>query len=122
MPESLTTTDYKDILRFYNEKIPKGKKKIERKSKKTLVSKLCRCIKKIKKNVTDEPRAIGVCSRSVFNTKGLIRGSFKCIGNKTLNLKKRANNNILSRKLERKINRNKTNKTNKKKSKTLKNK
>jgi len=94
----LNDTDYKNILEFYGKKIPRSKRLLKKDAERIMANKLCRCIKKIKKNVADEPRAIGICSRSVFKTKGLTRGKFKCIGNKMLSMKKTVRRTNLGKK------------------------
>lgn len=50
--------------------------------KRELGSRFCRCIKKVKKNSGfPESSAIGICTDTVYHTKGLRRrGSFKCKG------------------------------------------
>jgi hypothetical protein len=90
----LTKSDYIKILDFYNEPIPKLtnkpnkdiKKKLRRKTEKILASKLCRCIKKIDSKY--EARSIGICTKTVFNNKGLTRRNFKCKGNPSVTFNK----------------------------------
>ena len=48
--------------------------------------KLCKCIKKVSPN--NEPKAIGICTRTVFNRKGLKRKSFKCTNGRFVNIDK----------------------------------
>jgi hypothetical protein len=83
----LTNIDYKKILDFYNKPIPKSKSLLKRQAEKLLVSKLCRCIKKVDKE--NEARAIGICTKSIINSKGLIRGKFTCKKRQEINLKKK---------------------------------
>ena len=45
----LTNIDYKKILEFYNKPIPKSKRFLRMQAVKIIVSKLCRCIKKVDK-------------------------------------------------------------------------
>jgi hypothetical protein len=90
MNYKITDSDYKNILGFYNQTIPKNKTDLKAAAEDILALKLCSCIKKInpilsKKN---EPRAIGICSKSVFNNKGLSRGTFKCKKKRLLTFKK----------------------------------
>ena len=82
----LTKNDYKKILEYYSEPIPKSNRIIKDKAEKLLASKLCRCIKKVDK--TNEGRAIGICTKTIFNRKGYTRGKFKCKGNQTVKFKK----------------------------------
>ena len=72
----LTNNDYKRILEFYNKTIPKSKRLLRIQAKKILSTKLCRCIKKIDKE--NETRAIGICTKTIINNKGLTRGKFTC--------------------------------------------
>ena len=78
----LTDDEYKKILEYYKMTIPRSRRILKNTTEKTLAKKLCRCIKKINTKFTPEPRAIGICTKSIFNRKGLTRGTFKCIGNK----------------------------------------
>ena len=74
--QKLKTSDYIEILKYYNQPIPKinkkGRKIIKRKAEKILAEKLCRCIKSVNKyNAKDESRAIGICKNSVIKQKKL---------------------------------------------------
>jgi hypothetical protein len=73
---SLTKQDYIKVLRFYKKEIPSTFKEIKAESEKILANKLCRCIKKIDNG--NEAKSIGICTRSIFNSKKLTRGKFKC--------------------------------------------
>tara|TARA_A100001015_G_C15021936_1_gene728463 strand:- start:94 stop:435 length:342 start_codon:yes stop_codon:yes gene_type:complete len=75
----LSLDDYRNILKYYDEPIPTSNKELRRTAELLMASKLCGCIKKIgkKKNET-EARAIGICTHTIFNRKGIKRGSFKC--------------------------------------------
>jgi len=71
--------NYKDnikILKYYNINIPKSKYAIKKTANKILSDKLCRCINKLGTNF--EERSIGICTKTIFNKKGLQRGTFKC--------------------------------------------
>ena len=85
----LTNTDYKKILDYYNKPIPKSKRLLKIQAEKILVSKLCRCIKKVDK--INEARAIGICTKTIINSKGLTRGNFTCKKRQQINLKKKNN-------------------------------
>lgn len=80
--KTLTHTDYIKILKYYNMRVPNSAKTVKRNAEKMVATKLCRCIKKVgignEPASIGEPAAIGVCTRSVINGKGLRRGSFKC--------------------------------------------
>lgn len=92
----LTNADYKKILEFYNKPIPKSKRLLKIQAEKLLVSKLCRCIKRVDKQ--NEARAIGICTKSIINSKGLIRGKFTCKKREEINIKKKNNITRKSRK------------------------
>ena len=84
----LTKSDYEKILNYYN--IPfsssESSKQIKNKAEEILAEKLCKCIKKVKEgsdsnNVgvdTDESRAIGICTDTVFRRKGIKHSAFTC--------------------------------------------
>jgi hypothetical protein len=78
----LNNNDYKKILEFYNEQIPKSNRLIKIAAEKILAGKLCRCIKKVDKE--NERRAIGICTKTIFNRKGYTRSKFKCKGKATV--------------------------------------
>jgi hypothetical protein len=86
----LNNSDYKQILEYYNEPIPKSKNLIKSHAEHILSNKLCRCIKKVDKK--NEQRAIGICTKTILNSKGLTRGKFKCKGKSTIKLKKTKKN------------------------------
>jgi len=92
----LTNTDYKKILEFYNKPIPKTNRLLRSQAEKLLVSKLCRCIKKVDKK--NETRAIGICTKTIVNSKGIVRGKFTCKKKQQINLKKNNNNTRKNRK------------------------
>lgn len=84
----LTKKDYIKILKYYKLSVPKNRKTLKKRAEKVLATKLCRCIKKV--DPKNEKRAIGVCTRSIFNKKGLTRGKFNCKkSNKNVTFKKR---------------------------------
>jgi len=88
--------DYIKILNYYDIPIsPKDSSKtIKHKAENILAQKLCKCIKKVRKDDagTDanasnndsesrsesESKAIAICSNSIFEKKGLERGLFDC--------------------------------------------
>jgi hypothetical protein len=86
--------DYIKILNYYDIPISSkdSSKTIKHKAENILAEKLCKCIKKVKKddeysgnNVSDnnttsesESKAIAICSNSIFEKKGLERGLFDC--------------------------------------------
>ena len=82
----ITDRDYKKILEFYEKPIPRSKRLLKLEAEKILATKLCRCIKKV--DVKNESRSIGICTKSVINTKGFTRGKFKCKGKKFVTFRK----------------------------------
>jgi methionyl-tRNA formyltransferase len=85
----LNQNDYIKILNYYDIPIsPKDSSKtIKHKAENILAEKLCKCIKKVKKNDDErdnetpsesESKAIAICSNSIFEKKGLDRGLFDC--------------------------------------------
>jgi hypothetical protein len=84
----LTAKDYNKILEHYGESIPSTASKIKIKAEKVLSSKLCSCIKKVQSKMGNEPRAIGICTRTIFKNRGLKRGQFTCRNKNTVNMTK----------------------------------
>lgn len=103
---SLTKKDYVKILEYYDTPIPKQYKQLKKTAETILANKLCRCIKKVS-TPKDEERGIGICTRSIFNKKGLSRGTFKC---------RKSIKNVTIKKIKK----SKTRKTNKKSKKNTK--
>ena len=81
----LNTNDYKKILAYYNKPIPKSSRLVKAAAEKILAQKLCRCIKKVGH---PEGRAIGICTKTIFNRKGYTRGKFKCKGKLSVKTRK----------------------------------
>ena len=76
MTTALNKKDYTKILKYYNLPIPKSASELKKQAEEVLALKLCRCIKKV--SPTNEAKAIGVCTRTIFNRKKLTRGAFTC--------------------------------------------
>ena len=76
----ITKSDYIKILKYYNLNIPSKTEDIKKIAEKILSEKLCKCIKKV--SPINEAKSIGVCTRAIFNRKGLTRGKFNCTGKK----------------------------------------
>jgi|688.fasta_scaffold2052938_1 hypothetical protein len=85
----LTTTDYKNILKFYKIDIATlANKEIKEKAEHILAVKLCKCIKNVrtsknikiidKKKYITEKRAIAICYNSVLKRKKLKIFKFNC--------------------------------------------
>jgi hypothetical protein len=96
MSTELTNKDYIDILSFYKLTIPKSKRLIKKKAENIISEKLCKCIKTVQQKLTNntsntsntsklsEAKAIGICTKTIFNNKGFTRGQFKCKKNRTV--------------------------------------
>ena len=76
----LNNSDYNAILRYYG--IPltsKNKKKNKAIAEHLLATKLCRCIKKVKKTTSlSEKQSIAVCNDSIFTKRKLKYNKFSC--------------------------------------------
>ena len=88
----LSKNDYIKILRYYNIRAPKTTKSMKQKAEQILAQKMCKCIQKMG---SGNPVSIGVCTRTVINRKGYIRGNrFTCRkgrnSRRSITLKKRA--------------------------------
>ena len=93
MPSTLTNKDYISILKYYNKKIPKSKIVIKIQAEKIMAQKLCKCIKKV--DPIYETKSIGICTKTIFNRKGLTRGQFQCKKKQSVKIKKTNNNKTL---------------------------
>jgi hypothetical protein len=76
MTMALNKKDYTKILKYYNLPIPKSTSNMKKQAEEVLALKLCRCIKKV--SPSNEAQAIGVCTRTIFERKKLMRGPFTC--------------------------------------------
>ena len=91
----LNNADYKKILEYYEKPIPKSKRLLKNAAEKIMSEKLCRCIKKVGEEHRPkqaEARAIGICTKTIFNRKGYTRGKFKCKGKSTVKFNKTLKN------------------------------
>jgi hypothetical protein len=77
MPKDLSNSDYKKILEFYENPVPKSERLLKSSAEKILAEKLCTCIKKVSPE-GDEKRAIGICTKSILNKRSIRRGTFTC--------------------------------------------
>jgi hypothetical protein len=85
MSQKITKTDYSKILNYYGLNVPKNNSEIKHLAEDILAKKLCSCIKKV--GVPEnESRAIGICTKTVLNRKGLSRGKFKCKNGRKIDL------------------------------------
>lgn len=82
MASKLTNKDYKVILNYYN--IPfsetDDKAKIKSLAEDLLATKLCKCIKSVKKsrNEYDESTSIAICKNNIINKRNLKMANFSC--------------------------------------------
>lgn len=86
----ITKNDYIKILKYYNLNIPSKTEDIKKIAEKILSEKLCKCIKKV--SPLNEAKSIGICTKTIFNRKGLTRGNFKCTGKKNVFFEKTKRN------------------------------
>ena len=91
----LLDSDYINILQYYNLLIPKSKRLLKMKAEKIMAEKLCKCIKKIDPN--NEPKSIGICTKTIFNRKGYTRGPFQCKKKQTVKFRKTSKKNNSTR-------------------------
>lgn len=103
MPHKITNSDYSKILAYYGLKVPKKGDQLKDAAEKILSKKLCSCIKKVGMITKTESKAIGVCTKTVLNRKGLSRGKFKCKNGRKLELKKTAKKITIGNKKTKKI-------------------
>jgi hypothetical protein len=73
----LSNSDYKKILEFYNQTIPRSDRLLKKAGEQILADKLCSCIKKVSPR-NDEPRSIGICTKNIFIRRNMKRSSFSC--------------------------------------------
>ena len=83
---NLNNSDYIQILEFYNKIIPKSSRLLKLEAEKIMNDKLCRCIKKL--DPVNEAKSIGICTKTILNSKGYTRGKFKCKGKKYITISK----------------------------------
>jgi hypothetical protein len=88
MSTELTNEDFTNILLFYKMPIPKSKRLLKKQAENIMSEKLCRCLKKVQMKPIPEGKAIGICTKTIFNNKGLTRGKFKCLKNRTLKFRR----------------------------------
>ena len=82
----LNVTDYTKVLEYYKKGIPKSYSLLKKNAEKILSEKLCKCIKKV--SPKNEARAIGICTKTILNRKGLTRGKFRCKGKRNITIRK----------------------------------
>lgn len=89
---NLLDSDYKKILEYYGKTVPRSKRLLKKNAEDIMARKLCACIKKL--GTSFEPRSIGICTRSVFKTHGLKRGTFKCRKQRKVEMTKRSRKGV----------------------------
>jgi L-amino acid N-acyltransferase YncA len=90
MPTELTNKDYVSILKYYNLSIPKSKRLLQKQAEQIMATKLCKCIKKI--DPENEAKSIGICTKTIFNSKGYTRGQFQCKKKQSVKFRKTQKN------------------------------
>ena len=113
MGNKLTDNNYISILRYYNIIIPTSKKQLQLRAEQIMGEKLCRCIKKLEP--IHKSKSIGICTKTIFNNKGLTRGNFTCKRGRSVYFTKGATNQKATNK--KATNKKATNKNKKKKKK-----
>ena len=92
----LTNSDYNAILKYYG--IPlsnKNKKKNTTIAEHLLATKLCRCIKKVKKTTSlPEKSVIAVCNNSIFRKRNIKYNKFSCKNDYKLIKNKKTRRNL----------------------------
>ena len=78
MSYNISKKDYIKILEYYNISIPKNNKNLKEKAETILANKLCGCIKKIGASIENEPKSIGICTKTIFNKRNMKIGKFTC--------------------------------------------
>jgi hypothetical protein len=86
----LGNKDYVSILKYYNINIPRSKRLLKKLAEKIMAEKLCKCIKKL--DPENEARSIGICTKTIFNSKGYTRGQFQCKKKQTVKFRKTKKN------------------------------
>jgi len=82
MSYNISKKDYIKILEYYNIPIPTNNKNLKEKAEAILANKLCGCIKKVGNSINNEPKSIGICTKTIFNKRNMKRGKFTCKKNK----------------------------------------
>jgi len=93
MSAELTNKDYESILSYYKISIPKSKRILKKKAEDIMAQKLCKCIKKL--DPENEAKSIGICTKTIFNRRGLTRGNFKCKKRQSVKMKRRILNKTI---------------------------
>jgi hypothetical protein len=86
MSSRLTNKDYVRILTFYKQNIPTSKRLLQKNAEKIMSEKLCKCIKKL--DPVNESKSIGICTKTIFNSKGFTRGKFRCKNKRMVTFKR----------------------------------
>jgi hypothetical protein len=73
----LSSSDYKKIVTYYQ--IPKPTNKTYKQiAEDVLSSKLCKCIKSVRKDTDNEGRSIAICRKNIFRNRNIDFYKFKC--------------------------------------------
>ena len=93
-PLQLTPSDYKKVLTYYNQPIPRSHRQTKKKAEQLLTNKLCKCIQKVKRSFRSRNKtmknkellrsSVGVCRDSVLHRKNIDVYRFNCDKTKKL--------------------------------------
>lgn len=95
MSLKLGNNDYINILKYYKINVPKSKRLVKQYAEKIMAKKLCKCIKKL--DPENEAKSIGICTKTIFNSKGFTRGKFKCKDGEQISIFRKNNNKTVSK-------------------------
>lgn len=73
----LNQDDYKKILDFYSVTY-NNNAELRQLAENILATKLCRCIKKLKRTTFDEKTSVAICANSIFKKRNLKYNRFSC--------------------------------------------
>ena len=114
----MKTSDYNTILLHYEVDIPKTLKEKKELVEKILANKMCRCIKAVQKSSKlEEPAAIAICNKSIFQKRGLKYNKIKCIKRAQIIENKKTKKKLIKTKKQLTFKKKKTRKNKKVKSK-----
>lgn len=92
MSTELTNKEYISILKYYNMPIPKSKRLLKKQAESIMAEKLCRCIKKVDKQIKNEAKSIAICSKTLFKNRGYNLNKFTCRKKRTLKFSRSGSN------------------------------
>jgi len=72
--------------------IPKSKRLLKKQAEAIMAEKLCRCIKKVDKQIKNEAKSIAICSKTLFKNRGYNLNKFTCRKKRTLKFSRSGSN------------------------------